>query len=103
MPSGATLFSAYASLSATFTLLQQAFYQFVPPVVRAYIFDLFKQWFSRNKQPPSKDLFELIIEEGVGYSANEVFEACQIYLCNKFSDSCNVLKVYIIISSMQFF
>lgn len=92
IPTGGSLFSLYASFSATFTLLQQAFYQFVPVVVRQYVYQIFKQWFSKPV-PPRPDLFTLIIEERDGMNRNEIFNACQIYLCSKMNDSTNILKV----------
>ncbi|VFQ82118.1 unnamed protein product [Cuscuta campestris] len=92
MPTGASLFSAYASFCATYTLLQQAFYQFVPASVRYYFYKLFMRWFGEISKP-QPDIFSLIIPEKNDMNRNEVFAACQIYLCSKMNDSADCLEV----------
>ncbi|KAL2905536.1 hypothetical protein RDABS01_004246 [Bienertia sinuspersici] len=95
IPSIASLFSVYASLSAFITLLQQAFDQFIPERVRDYIIEKIEKWFSISKSDPC--LFKLVIEESddsEGYHClNQVFEACDKYLSTKLSNTANCLKV----------
>lgn len=89
---GASLFSAYASFCATYTLLQQAFYQFVPASVRYYFYKLSRRWFGGISKP-QPDIFSLVIPEKNDMNRNEVFDACQIYLCSKMNDFANCLQV----------
>lgn len=95
LPSMATLFSAYATITTFITLLQQAFNQFIPQRVQDYLYEKLEQWF--NKPKSSASLFTLVIEQSdelEGYrNHNQVFEACEKYLCSKLSNFANRLKV----------
>lgn len=91
-PSPASLFSAYASITATFTLFQQAFYQFIPQPLRTYLYDTIKAYFN---SPASTQSFTLVIQKchDNGHGSNYMFMACETYLCNKLRDKFSRLKV----------
>ncbi|VFR01194.1 unnamed protein product [Cuscuta campestris] len=80
----------YAVLLVVDTI--QAFYQFVPASVRYYFYKLFMRWFGEISKP-QPDIFSLIIPEKNDMNRNEVFAACQIYLCSKMNDSADCLEV----------
>uniref|UniRef100_A0A803L6X0 ATPase AAA-type core domain-containing protein n=1 Tax=Chenopodium quinoa TaxID=63459 RepID=A0A803L6X0_CHEQI len=66
------------------TLFQQAYIQFIPERVRDYITEKLEQWFNNSRSSPSS--FTLVIEESddTPYrDHNQVFEACERYLCSK--------------------
>ncbi|XP_021714652.1 AAA-ATPase At2g18193-like [Chenopodium quinoa] len=84
IPSVASIFSAYATLSTFITLFHQAYIQFIPERVRDYIAEKLEQWFNNSRASPSS--FTLVIEQSddTPYrDNNQVFEACERYLCNK--------------------
>ncbi|GAB4848540.1 hypothetical protein Ancab_003246 [Ancistrocladus abbreviatus] len=90
MPSASSLFSAYASLSATIKLFQSAAEEFIPEPIRHCLYS----YFSRLFRPRSNDdKLTLIIEEGNIIGQNLVYEASEAYLRTKISPSAHRLRV----------
>lgn len=94
MFSAASLFSAYASVTAIFTLIEQFYHQFVPKQVRSYINRKLEEWFTKTGS--SNSLFTLIIEQfddGDYELTNQVYHACATYLSSKLRATARQLKV----------
>lgn len=91
MPSPSSVFSAYASLSASFLLFQTMFNQFLPNKAQQFILSAFQYYLS----PQLSSNVTLIIEENInGLARNELFEASETYLFTKVtSASAEKLKV----------
>lgn len=82
IPSPSSVFSAYASFSASIMLFQTVLNQFVPRQVQNYISSRIRYYF----KPRSANLV-VIIEENDGISNNEIFTAAEIYLYSKNIDT----------------
>lgn len=90
MPSPSSIFSAYASVSASFLLFQTMFDQFLPNKAQQFILSAFQ--YCLNLQFSSS--VTLLIEETNGLTRNELFEASEVYLLTKItSTSAEKLKV----------
>ncbi|KAF7828897.1 Phosphatidylinositol/phosphatidylcholine transfer protein SFH12 [Senna tora] len=85
MPMAAsTLFSAYASLSASMMLLRSMANELIPTPIRSYLYSTLRSFFT----PLSSDL-TLIIDEFSGIAHNQLYDALQLYLRTKISPSTN--------------
>ncbi|KAL6227109.1 hypothetical protein ACLB2K_001068 [Fragaria x ananassa] len=90
MPTSASsLFSAYASLAAFIMLVRSMVDQLIPHELRSYIYSFIHQFFYT---PRCLDM-TVIIDEKCGYIYNEVYEAAEVYLQTKISDSNERLRV----------
>ncbi|KAK9748436.1 hypothetical protein RND81_02G057100 [Saponaria officinalis] len=78
-PSTSSIFAAYASASATITLLQQAYYQFVPKPLHDYL----SAFVHRILRRRSTSMFTLLVEEDDDVKTNPLFEALEAYMCHK--------------------
>ncbi|KAK9748439.1 hypothetical protein RND81_02G057400 [Saponaria officinalis] len=78
-PSTSSIFTAYASASATITLLQQAYYQFIPKPLHDYLSAFLHRILCRR----STSMFTLQVEEEDDVKTNPLFEALEAYLCHK--------------------
>ncbi|XP_016495159.1 AAA-ATPase At5g17760 [Nicotiana tabacum] len=81
MSSPASLFSACISVSASIMLFQTMLNQVLPQEVKNYILKKINSYFR-----PFSSTITLIIEERDGVASNEVYNAAEIYLCNKIID-----------------
>ncbi|KAF1861938.1 hypothetical protein Lal_00026425 [Lupinus albus] len=88
MPPPTSIFSAYASMTATIMLLRTMANEFIPQPIRGYIFKAFRYFI----KPHSADL-TLIVEESNGIARNQVYDAAQTYLSTKVSPDNERLKV----------
>lgn len=88
IPSPSSMFSAYASLSASITLFQTMVNQFVPHPLQNYISSAIKYYF----KPRSSNLI-VMIEESDGMSSNDIYTAAETYLCSKIDSSIERLKI----------
>ncbi|GMH14881.1 hypothetical protein Nepgr_016722 [Nepenthes gracilis] len=88
MPSASSMFSAYASLSATIMLFRSAANELIPPPIRRYVYSAVGELFQRRSNK-----LTLVVEEGNAISRNLVYEASEIYLRTKISPSADRLKV----------
>ncbi|XP_021718058.1 AAA-ATPase At3g50940-like isoform X2 [Chenopodium quinoa] len=94
MFSASSLFSAYASLTALVTLIQQFYHQIVPKQVRNYISLKLEEWFTKASSATTS--FTLVIEQfedGEFDSFNQVYSACEAYLASKLRSTSTRLKV----------
>ncbi|KAK9748445.1 hypothetical protein RND81_02G058000 [Saponaria officinalis] len=78
-PSTSSIFAAYASASATITLLQQAYHQFIPKPLH----DRLSTFLHRILRRRSSKIFTLLVEDYDGVITNPLFEALEAYLCHK--------------------
>lgn len=88
IPSPSSVFSAYASLSASIMLFQTVLNQFVPRPVQNYISSAITYYFK-----PRSSKLVVVIEENDGISNNEIYNAAEIYLYSKIDSSIECLKV----------
>ncbi|XP_019421845.1 PREDICTED: AAA-ATPase At5g17760-like isoform X1 [Lupinus angustifolius] len=88
MPPPTSIFSAYASMTATIMLLRTMTNEFIPQPIRGYLFKAFRYFI----KPHSTDL-TLIVEESNGIARNQVYDAAQTYLSTKVSPDNERLKV----------
>ncbi|XP_009771650.1 AAA-ATPase At5g17760-like [Nicotiana sylvestris] len=88
LPSPLSIFSAYASMSASIMLFQTMVNQVFPHQVQDYIFSRIRHYFK-----PLSSTTTLVIEERDGMSSNEIYEAAEIYLYDKISPEIDVFKL----------
>ncbi|KAL3527138.1 hypothetical protein ACH5RR_011794 [Cinchona calisaya] len=88
VPSPSSVFSAYASLSASIMLFQTAINQLVPRPLQNYISSAIKYYFK-----PRTSKLVLLIEESDGISSNEIYKAAEIYLYTKIDSNIECLKI----------
>ncbi|KAK9948548.1 hypothetical protein M0R45_004117 [Rubus argutus] len=90
MPTTASsLFSAYASIAAFLMLVRSIADQLIPHELRSYLYSILHHFFYT---PRSSDM-TLIIDEKCGYMSNQVYEAAEVYLQTKISESNERLRV----------
>ncbi|KAL2897004.1 hypothetical protein RDABS01_038788 [Bienertia sinuspersici] len=78
-----SIFAAYASISASFTLATQMYRQFTPEQLRVYIEGKIKEWF-RNRTISDPKIFRLVIKQKVkDFEYNGAYAACEAYLSDK--------------------
>ncbi|GMH14880.1 hypothetical protein Nepgr_016721 [Nepenthes gracilis] len=88
IPSASSMFSAYASLSATIMLFRSAVNELIPRPIRRYVYSAVGELFRQRSNK-----LTLVVEEGNAMSPNLVYEASEVYLRTKISPSANRLKV----------
>ncbi|XP_027180060.1 AAA-ATPase At3g50940-like isoform X1 [Coffea eugenioides] len=88
IPSPSSVFSAYASLSASIMLFQTVLNQFVPRPVQNCISSAIRYYFK-----PRSSKLVVVIEENDGISNNEIYNAAEIYLYSKIDSSIECLKI----------
>ncbi|XP_060192031.1 AAA-ATPase At5g17760-like [Lycium barbarum] len=89
LPSPFSIFSAYASMSASIMLFQTMLNQVLPRQVQDYIFSKIHHYF----KPLSSSTITLVIEERDGMSSNEIYDAATTYLYNKVSPEIDLFKL----------
>ncbi|KAK6922674.1 AAA-type ATPase, N-terminal domain [Dillenia turbinata] len=88
VPSTSSLFSTYASISASMMLVRSILNEVVPPPVRTYLYSVIKPFFT-----PKSSRLTLIIEEKIGFLLNEIFEATEVFLSTKINSKTSCLKI----------
>ncbi|KAK6924410.1 AAA-type ATPase, N-terminal domain [Dillenia turbinata] len=88
MPSTSSLFSTYASISASMMLVRSILNEVVPPPLRTYLHSAIMPFFT-----PKSSKMTLIIEEKNGFLLNEIYEAAEAFLSTKINSKTNCLKV----------
>ncbi|XP_057962743.1 AAA-ATPase At5g17760-like [Malania oleifera] len=88
MPSASSLFSAYASMTATMMVFRSMFYELVPAPLRLYLLSAVRYLFK-----PRSSLLTLVIDETTAFTRNQVYDAAETYLCTKISPSTQRLRV----------
>ncbi|CAK9317267.1 unnamed protein product [Citrullus colocynthis] len=89
LPSARTILSVVASLTASAVLLRSFYNELIPDAVRDYFFARLHDFSSRF----SSQLI-IIIEELDGLTANQMFNAANVYLGTKLSSSSRRIKVH---------
>ncbi|KAL8115051.1 hypothetical protein AgCh_021760 [Apium graveolens] len=90
LPSPATLYAAYASVSSSVMLLRTTFHQIVPRQVQQYVLSAITHFLHR---PLVSDQLTLVIEESTGMSQNYLYDSFQIYMTTKANPTTNCLKI----------
>ncbi|KAF3454401.1 hypothetical protein FNV43_RR04848 [Rhamnella rubrinervis] len=91
MPSPSTIFSAYASMTASMMLFRSManeLVQVVPLPIRHYVYDTLRGLFKLEAQK-----LILVIEESNGLTRNQLYDAAETYLCTKISPKTKRLKI----------
>ncbi|XP_061368091.1 AAA-ATPase At5g17760-like [Gastrolobium bilobum] len=88
MTSPSSIFSAYASMSASVMLLRSMFNEFVPQPIRGHLSNAFRYLIK-----PRSSTLTLIIEESSGIARNQVYDAAEAYLSTKVSPENERLKI----------
>ncbi|KAK3224189.1 hypothetical protein Dsin_011214 [Dipteronia sinensis] len=88
MPSASSLFSTYASMTASVMLVRTMVNDLVPNPVRVYAHSAFRHFFKTR----SSDL-TLIIEDNNNISRNQIYDAAEVYLSTKISPNTARLRI----------
>ncbi|MFQ6623457.1 hypothetical protein Gotur_004057, partial [Gossypium turneri] len=88
MPSPSSLFSAYASMTASIMLFRSMANDIIPYPIRNYLVSSLGYLFK-----PRSRLLTLVMEESNGMVRNQVYDASEVYLCTKISPDTERLKV----------
>ncbi|KAH0701216.1 hypothetical protein KY284_015431 [Solanum tuberosum] len=88
VPSAATMFQAYASISTAITMFKTMIHQLVPQQVQLFIETKIRSYFR-----PNSSNVTLVIEERDGMGINDVFTCAEIYLSARFSPEFQRFKI----------
>ncbi|XP_004512074.1 AAA-ATPase At5g17760-like isoform X2 [Cicer arietinum] len=88
MPSPSSIFSAYASMTASIMLVRSIAHELIPQPIRGYLFNTFRYLIK-----PRSPSLTLIIEESTGIARNQVFDAAEAYLSTIVSPENERLKI----------
>ncbi|WOH10362.1 hypothetical protein DCAR_0729830 [Daucus carota subsp. sativus] len=89
LPSPSTAYAAYASISASFMLLQTTFHQIVPRPVQDFLLSAFFRIFKRT----NTSLLNLVIDQFDGMSRNDLFDSFELYMSTKTNPKTHRLKL----------
>lgn len=89
LPSSSTILSVVASLTASVVLLRTFYDELIPHAVRDYFFARLHDFSNRLS---SKQI--IVVEELDGLTANQMFDAANVYLGTKLSSSSRRIKVH---------
>ncbi|KAK1380048.1 hypothetical protein POM88_026792 [Heracleum sosnowskyi] len=90
LPSPATIYATYASVSSSVMLLRTTFHQIVPRQVQQYVLYAITRFFYRPIVP---DQSTLVVEESRGMAQNYMYDSVQIYMTTKDNPKTNCLKI----------
>ncbi|RDX62577.1 AAA-ATPase, partial [Mucuna pruriens] len=88
MPSPSSMFSAYASMTASIMLMRSMANELIPQPIRGYLFNAFRYLIK-----PRSPTLTLIIEESTGIARNQVYDAAEAYLSTRVSPDNERLKI----------
>ncbi|XP_050906579.1 AAA-ATPase At5g17760 isoform X4 [Lathyrus oleraceus] len=88
MPSPSSIFSAYASMTASIMLLRSMAHELIPQPIRGYLFNTFRYLIK-----PRSPTLTLIIEESTGITRNQVYDAAESYLSTRVTPENERLKI----------
>ena len=88
MPSPSSIFSAYASMTASIMLLRSMANELIPQPIRGYLHNAFRYFIK-----PRSHVLTLIIEESTGIARNQVYDAAEAYLSTIVSPDNERLKI----------
>ncbi|XP_022132941.1 AAA-ATPase At2g18193-like [Momordica charantia] len=86
--SASAVFSAYASFATTMMLVRSVTNELLPPKFISFLSSIFSYLFGSVSSQT-----KFIIEENCGVTANQVFQATEIYLRTKIGPSTDTLKI----------
>ncbi|KAI4314818.1 hypothetical protein L6164_027687 [Bauhinia variegata] len=89
MPSPSSMFSAYASMTASIMLMRSMVNDLIPQPIRGYLVNTFR-YFIKPRSP----ILTLIIEESSGIARNQVYDAAEVYLSTRVSPLNERLKIF---------
>lgn len=89
LPSPSTVYSAYASVSASVMLLQTTFHQIVPRPLQDYLLYTARRLFKRT----NTSLLTLVVDQFDGMTRNDIFDSFEIYMSTKTNPKTNRLKI----------
>ncbi|KAI4327648.1 hypothetical protein L6164_020084 [Bauhinia variegata] len=89
MPSPSSMFSAYASMTASVMLMRSMANDLIPQPIRGYLANAFRYLI----KPHSPNL-TLVIEESSGIARNQVYDAAEVYLSTRVSPLNERLKIF---------
>ncbi|KAJ1408849.1 P-loop containing nucleoside triphosphate hydrolase [Sesbania bispinosa] len=88
MPSPSSIFSAYASMTASIMLLRSMANELIPQPIRGYLFNAFRYLIK-----PRSPTLTLIIEESTGITRNQVYDAAEAFLSTRVTPHNERLKI----------
>ncbi|KAL5752605.1 hypothetical protein ACOSQ2_023112 [Xanthoceras sorbifolium] len=88
MPSASSLFSTYASMTASVMLVRTMINDLVPHPVRFYALSVFRHFFK-----PRTGQLTLVIEENNSITRNQIYDAAEVYLSTKVSPNTERLRI----------
>ncbi|KAK1374061.1 Protein hyper-sensitivity-related 4 [Heracleum sosnowskyi] len=92
LPSQATVYATYASVSSTVMLLRATFHQIVPRQVQHYIISVISRCFQRPIVVKNSQ-FTLLVEKSDGISQNHLFDIFETYMSTKPNPATKCLKI----------
>ncbi|GAU26238.1 hypothetical protein TSUD_224290 [Trifolium subterraneum] len=88
MPSPSSIFSAYASMTASIMLLRSMAQELIPQPIRGYLLNTFRYFIKTRSST-----LTLIIEESTGIARNQVYDAAESYLSTRVTPENERLKI----------
>lgn len=92
LPSQATVYATYASVSSSVMLLRATFHQIVPHHVQQYVFSVISRFFHRPTVVKNSQ-FTLLVEEPEGISQNHLYDIFETYMSTKPNPATKCLKI----------
>ncbi|KAL8115007.1 AAA-ATPase At3g50940-like [Apium graveolens] len=92
LPSQATVYATYASVSSTVMLLRATFHQIVPHQVQQYIISAISRCFHRPIVVENSQ-FTLLVEKSDGISQNHLYDIFETYMSTKPNPATKCLKI----------
>ncbi|KAL0344278.1 UNVERIFIED_CONTAM: AAA-ATPase [Sesamum angustifolium] len=86
------IFSAYASLAASMMLFRSLVNDILPEPVRSFFHSMFEQ-FVKKYFAKSLGQMTIMVDEVIGFTRNEIYEAAEVYLRTKINLHSDRLKV----------
>lgn len=92
LPSPATVYAAYASVSSSVMLLRTTFHQIVPHRVQQYVLSAISRFFY-SPIVAEKSQFTLVVEKYDRLSQNYLYDSFEVYMSTKANPTTNCLKI----------
>lgn len=89
MPSPSSIFSAYASMTASIMLVRSMANDLIPQPIRGYLTNAIRRLIIKPRSPT----LTLIIEESSGIARNQVYDAAEAYLSTRVRPENERLKI----------
>lgn len=92
LPSQATVYATYASVSSSVMLLRATFHQIVPHQVQQYVVSAISRFFHRPSVVKNTQ-FTLLVEKSDGISQNHLYDIFETYMSTKPNPATRCLKI----------